>query len=116
MEVVTAGDTCKGVVLVFDGVGEVLRHTAQEVGRLFVIVECCHEWECINKHSHGVPHLDITSAVRHGNDRYQVFAYVTSKCDEACTEIDSSRRNAVFLGKCLDCLNVCLGKHALLEM
>ena len=68
MEVVTAGDTCKRVVLVFDGVREVLRHTAQEVGRLFVIVECCHEWECINEHSHGVPHLDITSAVRHGND------------------------------------------------
>ena len=63
MEVVTAGDTRKGVVLVLDGVREALRHPAQEICYLFMMVERCHKRECLDEHSHGVPHLYITSSI-----------------------------------------------------
>ena len=63
MEIVLAGNSCEGIVFMFNGIGECLCDTLYEISCFFLIVQSCDERERVDEHTHCIADPDVASSV-----------------------------------------------------
>ena len=116
MEVVFARYTRERIALVIDRIGEILRHTAQEIRRFFFVVKRSDDRKRIDEHSEGITDLDVASAVGDRDDGNGILTDESAKGNKACGKVDRRGRYAVFLREFLYRRDLGLYGHAVFCM